>query len=429
MCPWARHQTSAAQKLTNSRSWFVITSFWQSEESQNQFLIPPLGFSRRLVEIFVAVVHFVFYLNPTVLPQHISVSFWSHKFIHTRRIHAHAASQDWRQHEATHAVLQQTGISTSHRITWLLLILSYNQILPRCLLLIHLSQEKQNADGGKRTINFLFRALHSRPHSAQQSIIFNQHNYITARDQNQRRQLCAADLRHFSPEASFQSKAADVTSTQWEQAACWGVPGRSARSLSEGDSCVIDRWPCCRPPPEETLKPNKCWIRQGDPHIDINQLFTYLRWLAKSSSAAFSYAPDRHAFCRKGNGVSPAITPRLILQLWWTNSARSDSTTQNCDEVGQCFLLSALQPLAFIEEYITHTSSRFEATCREPVLFICKFLVDTKPRSSLKLFLHTERSWTECVTTEEYFCVGASVTVHAGEEKKQSRCSYTSSCV
>lgn len=75
---------------------------------------------------------------------------------------------------------------------------------------------------------------------------------------------------------------------------------QSARPPCDGDWCVIDRWPCSCPPPEETLKPNKCWIRQGDPHIDINQLFTYLRWLAKSSSAAFSYAPDRHAFCRRG---------------------------------------------------------------------------------------------------------------------------------
>lgn len=105
----------------------MIMVFWQSAESQNQFLIPSPGFStKRYGNIRGSGSFCVVFKSHSVvqqccrLPKGISVSLWSYKFIHTRRIHAHAASlvsQHWRQHEAKLVVLQHIGISISHHLT------------------------------------------------------------------------------------------------------------------------------------------------------------------------------------------------------------------------------------------------------------------------------------------------------------------------
>ena len=116
----------------------------------------------------------------------------------------------------------------------------------------------------------------------------------------------------------FLSGAADLTSHREQALSC--LPKRLSWSecLAVWDDWrVIDRWPDPCLPPRETSKPNNYWIHQGDPHVNTNQLFTYLR-LRKKRLDCISRVLDRHAFCRRrGMERSPAITPRLIPQLWW----------------------------------------------------------------------------------------------------------------
>lgn len=50
------------------------------------------------------------------------------------------------------------------------------------------------------------------------------------------------------------------------------------------------------------------WIRQGDPRIRVNQLFTYLWWMAKrKKKSSLTQVPDRYAFCSRGGHRRPRV--------------------------------------------------------------------------------------------------------------------------